>query len=56
MNWALSHPKLRVAEAAVPDGILPEGVTAKLADIKVFSKGPDDALYDSDKEIRDKVN
>ena len=53
--WARTHKDLRVKEEEVPDGILPDGVKARLADIKVFSKGPDDLVYDKNQELREKV-
>ena len=55
VHWAHTHKDLRVKEEEVPDGILPDGVKARLADIKVFSKGPDDLVYDKNQELREKV-
>ncbi len=56
LAWAKSHSKLKVVTADIPKDILPSGYTGKLHDIRVFVKdGPDDALYDSNKEIRAKV-
>ena len=55
VHWAYTHKDLRVKEEEVPDGILPDGVKARLADIKVFSKGPDDLVYDKNQELREKV-
>ena len=55
VHWAQTHKDLRVKEEEVPDGILPDGVKARLADIKVFSKGPDDLVYDKNQELREKV-
>ncbi|XP_067933091.1 uncharacterized protein [Watersipora subatra] len=55
VNWAKCHDDLKVIEQKVPDGILPDGVSGMLADVKVFSRGPDDAVYDADQELREKV-
>lgn len=45
-----------MVEADIPEGILPHGLTGQLYDVKVFTKrGPDDAIYDSCEDIRQKV-
>jgi len=56
IKWASGQPHVKVTEFEVPGGILPEGESAMLADIKVSSRGPDDKIYDGNKEIRDKVS
>lgn len=40
----------------MPAGILPSGLTGRLADVRVHARGPDDAIYDGNPEIREKVN
>lgn len=42
--------------AGVPTGVLPNGLEGEIIDVKVFTKrGPDDAIYDKNKEIRKRV-
>ncbi|XP_060066417.1 uncharacterized protein LOC132546716 [Ylistrum balloti] len=53
--WARHESKLRCVKAGVPIGILPEGIEGELVDVKVFSRGPDDAIYDNNDLIRRKV-
>jgi len=57
LAWAKGHPsKVRVVEGAVPPGILPQGFVAKLLDVKVGGKfGPDDAMYNSSAELRERI-
>ena len=43
--------------ADVPQLILPDDYQGVLHDVKVFVKyGPDDSVYDNNKDIRDRVN
>ncbi|XP_033754337.1 uncharacterized protein LOC117337457 [Pecten maximus] len=53
--WARHESKLRCVRASVPVGVLPEGIEGELVDVKVFSRGPDDAIYDNNDLIRRKV-
>lgn len=53
--WARHESQLRCVKAGVPVGVLPEGFDGELIDVKVFSKGPDDAIYDNNDLIRRKV-
>ncbi|XP_078608518.1 uncharacterized protein LOC144880284 [Branchiostoma floridae x Branchiostoma japonicum] len=57
LSWARQKHQLKVVTAAVPQlGISPDLRTAELHDVRVFTKhGPDDAVYDSNKEFREKV-
>ena len=58
LTWARAHPDtVKVVEGKMPVGLLPEGLTASLHDVKVGGKkyGPDDALYNSSAELRDRI-
>jgi len=57
LAWANDHPsKVRAVEGVVPPGILPQGFVAKLLDVKVGGKfGPDDAMYNSSAELRERI-
>ena len=60
LNWCRGHSLVRVTPWDVPHGILPPGYTGKLHDVKVGAgdkkfSGPDDKIYNSSPEIRDKV-
>ena len=55
VHWADNHTQLKVQISDVPDGIFPDGLCAKLADVKVNSRGPDDVVYDNSMEIRQRV-
>jgi len=56
LEWARSKKDLKIVTVDVPDGILPTGVTGRLHDVKVFTRhGPDDALYDCQQDLREKV-
>jgi hypothetical protein len=47
---------LKVINADIPIGILPNGKEGEIIDVKVFAKrGPDDELYDNNEELRKKV-
>jgi hypothetical protein len=55
LEWASSHPLLRVSRIDVPQQILPSHVqSAVLCDIRVNPKGrqPDDAIYHAHADIR----
>ncbi|CAL4116103.1 unnamed protein product [Meganyctiphanes norvegica] len=43
---------VRIVTQIVPDGIFPKHFTAKLYDIKVGGKGPDDLIYSQNADIR----
>lgn len=56
LTWASNRQHVKVVRTDVPCSILPDGVTAQLIDVKVFVKrGPDDEIFDNNKDIRDKV-
>ena len=47
---------VKLVEADIPAGIMPDKINASLIDIKVGGKrGPDDALYNKSQELREKV-
>ena len=58
LAWARSHGHMvKVVEGKVPQGVMPLGKVATLLDVKVQGKkyGPDDALYNSSAELRDRI-
>ena len=57
LAWAKGQPsKVRVVDGTVPWGILPQGLVGKLLDVKVGGKaGPDDKMYNSSADLRDKI-
>ena len=56
LSWARQVKHLKIVTSDVPVAILPNGIRGQLHDVKVFTKrGPDDAVYDANKNIRDKV-
>ncbi|KAK3086684.1 hypothetical protein FSP39_021920 [Pinctada imbricata] len=56
LRWASHQKHLKIVRADVPIGVLPDGLEGEVIDVKVFTKrGPDDAIYDSNKAIRQKV-
>lgn len=55
MKWAEGQSLLKVVEAPVSDQVLPEGISGVLADVKVYSRGPDDAVYDRNETYRKRV-
>jgi len=56
LEWARSREDLKIVTVDVPDGILPKGTKGRLRDVKVFARhGPDDALYDCDQDLRERV-
>lgn len=56
LEWARSKKDLKIVTVDVPDRILPEDTTFRLHDVKVFTRhGPDDVVYDSQQDIREKV-
>lgn len=57
IRWAKHKQDLKVVNADIPTGVLSGGLEGELFDVKVFSKrGPDDAIYDNNKDIRDRVS
>lgn len=44
--------KLQIVEVEVPAGILQDGYSATLEDIRVLSRGPDDHIYSKNPDIR----
>ncbi|XP_045626083.2 uncharacterized protein [Procambarus clarkii] len=44
--------KVQIVSAVVPAGILPDGYSAVLEDIKIHSRGPDDKIYSKNPDIR----
>ncbi|GFR81552.1 actin-binding protein IPP-like, partial [Elysia marginata] len=56
LDWAKRLQYLKVVETDIPDFILPKKHSGQLIDVKVFSRrGPDDGIYDTYKNVRDKV-
>ena len=56
LTWAKSQKHLKIVTVDVPSDILPAGWTGQLLDGKVFSRrGPDDAIYDGNIDIRNRV-
>jgi hypothetical protein len=56
LRWARHEKHLKVISAGVPIGVLPSGLEGDIIDVKVFARrGPDDAIYDKNKEIRKRV-
>ena len=56
LSWARCNQHLKVISADVPQLILPSDYQGVLHDVKVFVKhGPDDSVYDNNKDIRDRV-
>lgn len=56
LRWANHEKHLKVIGADVPVGVLPNGLQGQIIDVKVFTRrGPDDAIYDKNKEIRKRV-
>lgn len=56
LEWARSKKELKIVTVDVPGGIMPKGTTGLLHDVKVFTRhGPDDALYDCQQDLREKV-
>ncbi|XP_076449825.1 uncharacterized protein LOC143286118 [Babylonia areolata] len=56
LEWAQHTKHLKIVSFPVPAGILPkECPSGELLDIKVFSRGPDDAIYDKHQLIRQRV-
>ena len=59
LGWCRDHRQVKVSPWEIPQGILPPGYSGKLHDVKVqdLAKkfGPDDKIYNSNPEIRDKV-
>ena len=56
LDWARSHKDLKVVTVDIPDRILPHRLSGRLHDVKVFTHhGPDDALYDSQQDLRERV-
>jgi len=55
LNWCRKNKRVKVVDFKVPDGILPVGYSGTLHDVKVESRGPDDKVYNSNPEIREKI-
>ncbi|PVD21072.1 hypothetical protein C0Q70_19238 [Pomacea canaliculata] len=56
LQWASGQKKLKIVSYPVPPGVLPKGCdSGELLDIKVSSRGPDDAVYDASQQIRQRV-
>ena len=60
LRWCRAQRMVKVTPWQVPDGILPPGYSGTLHDVKVGETdkkygGPDDKIYNSSPEIRDKV-
>ncbi|CAH1780214.1 unnamed protein product [Owenia fusiformis] len=56
LKWARNRQHLKIISAEIPEGILPDNSPGHLLDVRVFThRGPDDDIYDNNKDIRDKV-
>ena len=60
LRWCRAQSLVRVTPWQVPAGVLPPGYTATLHDVKVGGSekkysGPDDKIYNSSPEMREKV-
>jgi len=55
LQWCKQNKNVKVIEYEIPGGILPSHLSGQLFDAKVDTRGPDDALYNRDTEIRKKV-
>ena len=60
LSWCQAQRLVKVTPWRVPDGILPPGYSGTLQDVKVGASdkkysGPDDKIYNSSPEIREKV-
>lgn len=56
LKWARQQKYLKVINADIPIGVLPNGKEGEIIDIKVFAgRKPDDELYDNNEELRKKV-
>ncbi|XP_061163447.1 uncharacterized protein LOC133172548 [Saccostrea echinata] len=56
LRWARHENHLKVISAGIPIGVLPNGLEGEIIDVKVFARrGPDDVIYDKNKEIRKRV-
>lgn len=56
LQWCRSNKDVKCTESEVPAGILPDQVKGILIDVKVHGRGPDDKLYGSHEDLREKVN
>ena len=56
LAWARGRDHVKVTSWPVPGDILPEGYTGQLYDVRVHSRGPDDEVYDHNRDIREKVS
>ncbi|XP_060570893.1 uncharacterized protein LOC132729163 [Ruditapes philippinarum] len=56
LSWAKLDSNLKVVSVDVPSLILPNDYEGRLHDVRVFVKfGPDDPVYDNNKEIRERI-
>lgn len=56
LQWARQEKHLKIVSADIPARILPSGYDGKVHDVKVFvNRGPDDAVYDRNQHIRERV-
>ncbi|KAK7114049.1 uncharacterized protein [Littorina saxatilis] len=56
LDWAKGNKNLKIVSFPIPVGILPkECPSGELLDVKVQSRGPDDAIYDKYQKIRQRV-
>ncbi|KAK7498835.1 hypothetical protein BaRGS_00009927 [Batillaria attramentaria] len=56
LQWARGCRHLKIVSFPVPAGVLPKDCNCgELLDVKVASRGPDDAVYDANQMIRQRV-
>lgn len=55
LSWTLGQKNLKAVTFKVPAGILPEHLEGELTDVRVFSRGPDDKVYDQNALFRKRV-
>jgi len=59
LEWCQNRKNVKVTSWTVPYGILPQGISITLHDVKVSGEGkrhvPDDKIYNNNDDIRDKV-
>ena len=52
-SWCSAQKSnVKVVDCDVPNAVLPKKMNASLADIRVQSRGPDDAVYNKNESIR----
>lgn len=57
LEWANTYKNVKVVIEKIPDGILPDGYTGRLHDVKVATNNrmDDDSIYENDELLRERV-